>query len=170
MELEGSSEAALQAVKLLNEFRKNKLPVIHIQHISVRNGATFFLLGTEGINIHTSVEPVEKETVIQKYYPNSFRGTGLLECLKSYEAEKLIICGMMTHMCIDATTRAAFDNGFQCIVAEDACATRSLTFKGNTIPSEYVHHSFLAALGSVYAKVLSTTEIIRQILCRLYIK
>jgi nicotinamidase-related amidase len=159
MELEGSDEAALQAQKLLTEFRKNKMPVVHIQHISVRKGATFFLPGTDGINFNSSVLPAEGETVIQKYYPNSFRGTNLLECLKTFEAENLIICGMMTHMCIDATTRAAFDNGFQCIVAEDACATKSLIFKGNTIPAEYVHQSFLAALSSVYAKILNTDEI-----------
>jgi nicotinamidase-related amidase len=163
MELERCNEAAIQAEKLLNEFRKNKMPVIHIQHISVRKGATFFLPGTDGINFYTSVKPGENETVIQKYYPNSFRGTNLLECLKTLEAENLIICGMMTHMCIDATTRAAFDNGFQCIVAEDACATKSLIYKGNTIPASHVHQSFLAALSSVYAKVLTADEIIQLI-------
>jgi nicotinamidase-related amidase len=70
---------------------------------------------------------------------------------------------MMTHMCIDATTRAAFDYGFECLVAEDACATRALIHKGRNIPAEHVHLSFLAALNAVYAKVLNTDEIVSQL-------
>ncbi|MDP3696193.1 MAG: isochorismatase family protein, partial [Desulfocapsaceae bacterium] len=43
MELVGIEEAAANAQLLLREFRKAKLPVIHIQHIAARPGATFFL-------------------------------------------------------------------------------------------------------------------------------
>ncbi|HSM70410.1 MAG TPA: isochorismatase family protein, partial [Anaerolineales bacterium] len=67
--------------------------------------------------------------------------------------------GMMTHMCVDATTRAASDLGFQVIVAEDACATRDLEYSDTTIPAELVHKSFLAALRS-YGKVMKSEEII----------
>jgi len=70
---------------------------------------------------------------------------------------------MMTHMCIDATTRAAFDLGFECWVAEDACATRALLYKGRQIPAEAVHLSFLAALDGIYARVLRADEIIAQL-------
>ena len=66
---------------------------------------------------------------------------------------------MMTHMCVDATTRAASDLGFQVLVAEDACATRDLKYDDTTIPADLVHKSFLAALKS-YGKVMKTEEII----------
>ena len=65
----------------------------------------------------------------------------------------------MSHMCIDATARAAFDLGFNCMVAEDACATKDLSFKGKTIKAAEVQASFMAALSSPYAKVISTKEI-----------
>ena len=61
-------------------------------------------------------------------------------------------------MCIDATTRAAFDHCFDCIVVQDACATRNLEFGGKTIAAEDVHGSFMAALGSAYANVLNLAE------------
>ncbi len=61
-------------------------------------------------------------------------------------------------MCIDATTRAAFDLGFQCTVIADACATRDLEFNGVKVEAEKVHASFMAALSSPYAKVISTHE------------
>jgi nicotinamidase-related amidase len=109
------------------------------------------------------VHPLEHETVIHKHYPNSFRDTGLLTYLHDEHIKRLVICGMMTHMCIDATARAAFDYGFECLVAEDACATRTLIHKGQSIPAPYVNLSFLAALNALYARVLTTEEIVSQL-------
>ncbi len=94
-----------------------------------------------------------------KHYPNSFRETNLLEMLKAWEVERVVICGMMTHMCVDATARAAADLGFQVIIAEDACATRDLEYDDTTIPADLVHKSFLAALKS-YGKVMKSEEIL----------
>jgi nicotinamidase-related amidase len=45
--------------------------------------------------------------------------------LVSLKVKRLVICGMQTQMCVEATTRAAYDLGFKCIVVEDACATRN---------------------------------------------
>lgn len=163
MELEGSIEASLCAKKLLSHFRKNGLPIIHIQHLSVRPGATFFIPDTDGVKIHENVMPAENETVFQKHYPNGFRDTPLLNHLYSQQITRLLICGMMTHMCIDATTRAAFDFGFECVVAEDACATRTLVFNETTIPAKYVHCSFLAGLAAVYAKVMKGDDIVSEL-------
>jgi nicotinamidase-related amidase len=67
---------------------------------------------------------------------------------------------MMSHMCVDATVRAAFDAGYKCLLAHDACATRDLDFNGMDVPAKKVHASFMAALGSVYAQVASAGEII----------
>ncbi len=163
MELVGIEEAAANAQILLNESRKAKLPVIHIQHISARPGATFFLPETDGARIHQMVTPQEDETIVVKNFPNSFRGTSLLEILKKEQIDNLVICGAMSHMCIDATTRAAFDLGFNCVVADDACATKDLMFKGKTIKASDVHASFMAALAVPYAKVISTKEVIESI-------
>ena len=162
MELVGIEEAAANAQALLNEFRKKKAHIIHIQHISARPGATFFLPETDGAKINQLVTPHADETVIVKNFPNSFRGTSLLEILKKEMTDQLVICGAMSHMCIDATTRAAFDLGFSCNVAEDACATKDLVFKGRTIQASAVHASFMAALSVPYATVISTNEIIES--------
>jgi nicotinamidase-related amidase len=159
MELVGTVKAAANAQMLLKEFRKASLPIIHVQHISTRPGATFFLPKTEGSKINEMVAPREGEIVVVKHYPNSFRETDLLEILKAAEIKSLVICGAMSHMCIDATTRAAFDFGFDCVIAEDACTTRDLVFKGRTIRASEVHASFMAALSGSYSKVVTTTEI-----------
>ena len=163
MELVGSTEATAAAARLLAVFRQAGWPVLHIQHISVRPNATFFLPESPGVAIHPMVAPFGDELVITKYYPNSFRETDLLEKLQSAGIKQLLVCGMMTSMCVDATVRAAFDLGFECTVASDACATRDLVFNGGTIPANHVHGAFLAALGAVYATVRTTDAIIQGI-------
>lgn len=160
MELVGATEAGAQAGKLLAAFRQAPLPVIHIQHISVRSGASFFLPGTAGVEIHYPVRPNDGEPIFQKNFPNSFRETGLLEHLRRHGVSKLVIAGMMTQMCVDTTTRAAVDLGFACQLAHDACATRNLSFNGTTVAAADVQVAYMAALNGLFAKVMATDEIV----------
>ncbi|RJP74753.1 MAG: cysteine hydrolase [Desulfobacteraceae bacterium] len=162
MELFGIETAAENARILLTEFRKSKSPIIHIQHISLPPNAFILLPETEGAKFNDKVSPLEDETIVVKNYPNSFRDTSLLEILRSLHIKDLVICGAMSHMCIDATTRAAFDLGFNCIVAEDACTTIDLFFNNKVIKASEVHASFMAALSFPYAKVVSTKEIMKE--------
>jgi nicotinamidase-related amidase len=164
MELVGSPQAAGQARKLPELFRSMDLPRIFIQHIATRPGASFFLPGTPGVDLHASIQPQAGETIIEKHFPNSFRETSLLAHLQQTGIRRLLICGMMTHMCIDATTRAAADLGFECLLAADACATRDLVFGGERVPAAAVHAAFLAALQGTYAAVKNTDEWIAQLL------
>ena len=159
MELVGSLEAGARAGILLQVFREKALPVIHIQHISTRPGATFLLPHTKGVEIHGSVAPSENEIVIQKTFPNSFRETPLLDTLRERRITQLVIGGMMTHMCVDSTIRAAADLGFECFLAGDACATKALSFGGVTIAAENVQTAFLASLNGLFAKVQSVAEL-----------
>lgn len=161
MELYEANKAVNHAKLMLDEFRKNKDTIIYIQHFSVRPEATFFIPGTEGVEIHDSVKPIEGEHVIVKHFPNSFRETDLLDTLRSRGIERLVICGMMTHMCVDATTRAAKDYGFNCVVIGDACATRDLQIDGETVGAKEVQQSFLAALNYFYSIVKNTKEYLK---------
>jgi nicotinamidase-related amidase len=162
MALEGMDAAAANAARLLAAFRGRGMPVLHVRHLSVRPGATFFVPGTPGAELHAAVRPAAGEPVVEKNFPNSFRGTDLLERLRGAGADSLVIAGAMSHMCIDATTRAAFDHGFKCTVAADACATRALEYSGRTIPARDVHASFMAALAVPYARIASTEEILGE--------
>lgn len=166
--LEGSLEAGLNAQKLLSHFRKHSLPVIHIRHISNRPGSTFFLPDTEGADIHQCVSPTGGEEIVRKHFPNSFFQTNLLNLLKSKEITNLVICGMMTHMCVDATVRAAKDLGYNSVLIEDACATKDLKFKERTVKATDVQIAFLSALVPFYSTVVSTEEYINTNSEKLY--
>jgi nicotinamidase-related amidase len=162
MELEGSLQASLRAREILAFFRKKSLPVVHIQHVATRPGAIFFLPDTEGVKIHPNVEPLPGEVIFQKNYPNSFRGTPLLEHLRDNKVDHVVVCGMMTHMCVDATVRAAFDYNLNVTVVQDACATRTLTFQDQTIPAAQIQAAFLSALSFLYARIVRTGEFLRN--------
>jgi nicotinamidase-related amidase len=161
MQLSGMEAAAGKASDLLQHFRAQAGPVFHVRHLSKRAGATFFIPDTAGAEIHPAVEPLPAEPVVTKYFPNSFRGTNLLDLLKKEGVEHVVVCGAMSQMCIDATTRAAFDFGFKCTVIEDACATKNLTFKGEVVPAWAVHGAFMAALQGIYAEVLSAGDYLK---------
>lgn len=161
-ELVNPDKASGNARLLLEYFRKKNLPVVHIQHIADRPDATFFIPGTKGAEIHNDVKPKDTEQIIIKHYPNSFRETNLLEYLKSNNITELVICGMQTHMCVDATTRAAKDFGFNCIVIGDACATKDLEINNIKVKEADVQTSFLSALNYFYSTVMTTEQYLNK--------
>jgi nicotinamidase-related amidase len=153
-ELVGMEKAAENAQLLLQQFRQKQAPIFHIQHLATHPGATFFLPGTIGADTHASVAPTPTETLISKHYPSSFRETDLLEKLQAAAIQDLVICGAMSHMCIDATVRSAFDLGFNCTVIADACATRDLAYGGDVVKAVDVQCAFMSALTMFYASVI----------------
>jgi nicotinamidase-related amidase len=150
-ELVGIEKAAENAQLLLHQYREKQAPIFHIQHLATHPGATFFLPGTPGSDTHASVSPSRTETLITK----NFRGTNLLEKLQAGSITDLVICGAMSHMCIDATVRSAFDLGFNCTVIADACATRDLEYGGDVVKAADVQCAFMSALTMFYASVIS---------------
>jgi nicotinamidase-related amidase len=142
--LVGREEASLQAGKILEHFRETGQEVVHIKHKG-------------GGEIHEYVRPLPDETVFVKEHVSCFRETPLLEHLQAEGIKRLVIIGMMTHMCVEAATRTADDLGFETILIHDACATRDLSFKDEIIAAQDVHLSTLSTLKA-YASILSTSE------------
>jgi len=157
--LVGPEAAAQQARVLLDGFRDSGETIVHMQHVWDEPDAPFMRPGTEGVEIHELVAPAEGETVLQKAHPNSFLETGLESFLRGRGVDELVVCGMMTSMCVDATVRAAADLGFTTSVAHDACAAPNLTFADREVAAADVHAAFLAALAGGYARVASAEEL-----------
>jgi nicotinamidase-related amidase len=147
--LDRPEAAAANCKKLLEKFRAEKKLVVHVGH-KAKTGAAF----------HPHVAPLDGEKVVMKDEVSAFNGTDLLEYLRANKVEKLVVCGMQTHMCVEGAVRAAYDLGFECAVVRDACATRALTFGDKTIAAEDVHLSTLATLDRYYGKVTDTESII----------
>ena len=162
MELVGMEEAAKKSAEILKSFRTERNLIYFIRHQSTRPDATFLIPGTVGVDIHPSVSPFPGEIIIEKHFPNSFFQTDLLSELKETDITNLVVCGAMSHMCIDTTVRAAKDHGFKCILIADACATRNLKFRDEILPAHTVHASFMAALDGMFASVMTADEYLSQ--------
>lgn len=160
--LSAPEPAADNTASVLQLFRQKGLKVIHVQHISTRPGSTFFLPYTVGAEIYPKLKPADGEKIIIKHSPNSFSGTDLEQYLKDNEIENLVICGMMTHLCVDTTVRAAADLGYKCLLVSDATATKDLTFQEQKVEAAQVQTAFLGAMNWVFAQIINTEELINN--------
>lgn len=147
--LHESEKATKKASILLNKFRDEGKLIIHVKH-------NFKMFS----GIHKLVKPLPNEKIICKEHPSSFLGTELQEYLKDNDVEKIIVAGMMSHMCVDTTVRACQDFGYEVVVIEDACTTKKLQFQGQTIDAEIVHAAFMAALNGMFANVIKLEDYI----------
>lgn len=152
--LENTDGAAQNAASLLQHFRTQNKPIIHIRHIFNDDSAGFFAPEQPGNEIHPSVAPLDGEPVVIKSAVNSFKETELEDLLIAKGIKNLVICGAMSQMCIDAVTRHASDAAYECTVVEDACAAPAIEPVG--VSGAQVHQTMMAALGFAYAKVTST--------------
>lgn len=165
MELVGSTKTAQKANQILTYFRNHHLPIIHIKHVSLQQGATFFLPNTEGSEINKSVLPLKTEKLVIKNYPNSFRDTELLAYLKENHITNLVFCGMMTDVCVDATVRAAMDYGFTNTIISDAVTTTDRSLNGQKVSAKQVTTAYLAglnALNSLYAQIATSSQYLKK--------
>ncbi len=161
--LVGPDEASLKARELVQLFRRTGRPVVHVQHLP--KGVD--VPDPTGIDpqyrIHPNVLPEEGEKVVGKHHANAFRDTELLAMLRGLDVRRLVICGMQTHMCVEAAVRAAADLGFEVAVAHDACATRDLEFGGVRVAAAQVHAAALAAMSGSYARVVSVGDLVEEL-------
>ncbi|MFE5407426.1 cysteine hydrolase family protein [Microbacterium sp. NPDC056569] len=155
--------AADAAARLLAAFRTTGERVVHVQHIWEGPDAAFFAPGTPGVEFDPRVAPDGQEHVIVKHQPNAFLGTGLESLLRAADADEIVVAGMMSSMCVDATVRAASDLGFRIAVAQDASAAPHLAYGGRTVPGSQVHLAFMAALDGTYARVADVDALVGEL-------
>lgn len=155
-------QAAIQAEKVLKFFREHGWAIFHVRHISLNPNASFFMPGTVGADFYEGTSPLDGEEIIIKHKPNSFLDTSLKEKLQEKDIHTLVVCGMMTHMCIDTTVRAATNYGNLVTLIEDACATKDLEWRGITVPADQVHNAYMAAIDGTFAKVMKADAWIKE--------
>ncbi len=160
--LSGPEEAARNAGRLLTAFRGKGWPVIHIQHLPADVAAYKTGETDAAYAIHPAVAPAAGEPVVAKHFANSFRDTDLGERFKALGVKKLVVCGMQTHMCVEAAVRAAVDLGYTVTLAADACATRPLAINSRELPAETVHAAVLAILNGSYARVADVATLLTE--------
>ena len=154
--LHNPEPAAEKAGDALRLFRENGWPIFHVRHVNTNVNATFFLPDTDGIRFYQPLMPRTNEPVVVKHRPDSFYNTDLEEHLAAHGVRRLVICGMMTHMCVDTTVRSAKGRDYDVILPHDACATRDLAWDNAVIPARTVQGAYMSALQGAFAEVVPT--------------
>lgn len=148
--LPDANAAIASAAKLLERARSSGASIFHIAHKG-RSGGLFDRAADRGA-IVTALAPQAGEPVVEKELPNAFAGTDLQARLAATGRKNIILAGLMTHMCVSSTARAALDLGFRITIDADSCATRDLPDgRGGTIEAATIHEVALAELSDRFA-------------------
>jgi nicotinamidase-related amidase len=161
--LTGIEAAAANAAHLLQSARDAGHLVVHIRHEFPNSDAPFFVQGSQGAAIAQQVLNKEGEPVVLKHHINAFRETDLKSILDANGVDEVVIAGAMTHLCVDAITRASVDFGYKATVIQDAVATLDVEFGGVEVPAAYVHAVSMASLSFAYAAIVSTDEYLASV-------
>jgi nicotinamidase-related amidase len=146
--------------RLLNAWRAQRMPVIHVQHDSLAaDGA--FRPGTPGNRPKPEAMPLDGESVHRKTVNSAFIGTRLEEELRTRRIRSLVIVGLTTNHCVSTTTRMAGNLGFDTYLVSDACARFARpTLDGRPRTAEGVHAAALSDLDGEFATVLDTPAVL----------
>lgn len=156
--LPDASEAVANAARLVRAARMCGTPVVHVVHAG-GDGGLFDRNGHRGA-IVSALAPVREERVVWKTRPNAFHLTAL-EAVVRASGRSMVIAGLMTHMCVSSTCRAALDLGLPVTLVHDACATRPLlSTDGAVIPAGLIHAAEVAALADRFVALAGTADML----------
>lgn len=147
------------AVKtLIASARENGVEVIYVRH---DDGAGEELTkGTSGFEIYEGFSPQHGEKIFDKTVNSSFKGTGLLEYLTEKNIQAIVVVGLQTDYCIDATIKCGFEHGFKMIVPENANSTFDNAYMTGEESYKY-YNEFM--WKDRYAECISVEETIQRL-------
>jgi nicotinamidase-related amidase len=155
--LPDANAAVASAARLLTRARRRGTPVFHIAHKG-RPGGLFDRAAERGA-IVPELTPLAGEPVVEKELPNAFAGTDLQKRLTAAARNNIVLAGLMTHMCVSSTARAALDLGFRVTIDAESCATRDLPDgRGSTIAARTIHDVALAELSDRFAIIAHDSD------------
>lgn len=148
----------LNIEKLIGTARKNNIEVIYVRH---DDGPEYELTkGNSGFEIYEKFKPRNEEKIFDKKVNSAFKETGLLEYLAGKGERDIIIVGLQTDYCIDASIKCGFEHGFNIIVPAYANTTVDNSFMSAEQSYKY-HNEFI--WDGRYAECISLDETLERI-------
>ncbi|RJF99883.1 cysteine hydrolase family protein [Noviherbaspirillum saxi] len=154
-------KAAMSRARQLVDFGdRHGIAVIHVQHLGPAGGA-LFPKDSDRAAFHADMAPRPQHLLVQKTTASSFASTDLHQRLQARGIKTLVLCGLMTHMCISTTARDAKPLGYQVLVAGDACATRDIeAWDGGIIGHAELHRAALTEISDAFGEVVPTDSVL----------
>lgn len=141
--------------------RDNSLEAIYIRH---DGGADDELeCGTKGWQIYKTLRPMSDEKIFEKKFNSAFKETKLKEYLESKNIKRLIITGMQTEYCMDASIKVAFEYGYEIIIPKETNTTYDTQFLTGQELYEFYNDKIW---DGRYAQIMTIEELERKIKSR----
>lgn len=144
-------------IMAMDEAQKYGVAVVVVRHTSPPGGG-FFQVGTPEWNLLPQVMERPHDLLLDKHLPGSFTGTGLEAWLRERKIGEVAICGYMTQVCCDTTSRQAFQRGFDVQFLSDATGTLDIKNDAGSVTAEELHRAILVTQAMRFAKVVSTAQ------------
>lgn len=149
---------------LLQEWRKRKLPIFHVQHLVFKNMKSMFHPINQSSRFKEELLPLEGETIITKDVNSAFIGTNLEKVLREKGCQSVVITGLTTNHCVETTTRMAGNLGFTTYIVEDGTATFDRIGPDGTLyHAEDIHMMTLVNLHEEFATVVKVDEVLQML-------
>ena len=143
--------------RLMDAAKEASIPVIVVQQLAPAQ-SPIFAEGSHGGELHAVVKSRTWQHKFSKKLPSAFAGTDLADWLAANHIDTLVVCGYMTHNCVDSTIKHAFHSGLAVEYLQDASGTLSYENKVGYVSAEEIHRSFSIVLQARFAAVMSTAE------------
>ncbi|OCA97965.1 cysteine hydrolase family protein [Clostridium beijerinckii] len=143
--------------KIISAARKNDIEIIYIRHDD--GPGSELTKGTDGFEVYEKFQPISNEKIFDKKVNSAFKGTGLLEYLMDKDEKDIIIVGIQTDLCVDATIKCGFEHGFNMIVP--AYANTTVDNKFMSAEQTYKYYNEFIWNGR-YAEYITMDETIRR--------
>jgi len=138
--LENLDPVIAHTAALLETARNQRTPVIYTRHINPADGIDLprgeprasdggpssYRAGTRQVEIIEQLAPQPGELIIDKGRYSAFHRTNLDTLLKTLEVDTLVICGVLTDVCVLSSVFDAFALGYHVRLVSDACTTTTL--------------------------------------------
>jgi nicotinamidase-related amidase len=143
--------------EIIHEARANNIEVIYVRHDD--GVGNELAKGTVGFEIYEKFQPINDEKIFDKNVNSAFKGTGLLEYLIDKGEKDIIIVGLQTDYCIDATIKCGFEHGFNIIVP--AYSNTTVNNKFMSAEQSYQYYNEFMWNGR-YAECITLDETIKR--------
>ena len=122
---------------LISEARKHRVEIVYVRHDD--GPGTGFSVGDEEFEIFEEFAPTENERIFDKTVNSAFHNsTGLVEYLAEKGERQIMIVGLQTNFCIDATIKSGFEHGYEIYVPEYA----NSTFDNDYMKKDVCYHYY----------------------------
>jgi ureidoacrylate peracid hydrolase len=163
MGLEGAMEAVRNAAVAVAQARRAGIPVVFTRHVyrpgradegaSLRRNSPD-LAGLNGLAATSWDAEVADELgcgpddlVVDKARFDAFQWTSLEPLLRGLGVDELVICGVVTNICVETTVRSAFMRDYPVTLLADCCAAK--TRRLHELSIEVLSSYALADIASV---------------------